>query len=130
MQYLNGFNYADYLKRHLMVGQVDPWRITDEGKKIYTLLVSIEDALKECKEWSNQEIDRRKFINYLKLNDILAFRDVNEFAKIKEENEKRTKEERPIKKKRIVSEETKKILSERMKLLNSKKQQFEIPSVG
>jgi hypothetical protein len=62
-----------------MLGQVDPWRRTDEGQPIYTLLVPVETALDECKEWSKQEITRKEFTDYLKQNDILLFNSVEEF---------------------------------------------------
>lgn len=32
---LDGFDYATYLKKRLLVGQVDPWRRTEKGKPIW-----------------------------------------------------------------------------------------------
>jgi hypothetical protein len=114
-EYLNGFNYAGYLKRRLMVGQVDPWRRTDDGKPIYTILVTVDIAIKECEEWSNQDIGRTEFINYLKLNDILCFRNVDEFKKLKEELKEQI-DETPLKlRKRQLSEEHKEKLRNNIK---------------
>jgi hypothetical protein len=119
MEYLNGFNYATYLKRRLMVGQVDPWRRTDDGKPIYTILVPVETAIKECEEWSGQDISRSEFINYLKLNDILCFRNVEEFKKLKEELKEI--EEKPLKvRKRQISEEHREKLRNNAKKARSK----------
>lgn len=108
------FDYAQYLKRHLMVGQVDPWRRTDEGKPLYTILVPLDVAIKECSEWSGQEIGRQEFINYLKLNDILCFKNINEFQKIKEELKEEQKEIQ-LKPKRTLSEEHKEKLRNSLK---------------
>jgi hypothetical protein len=113
------FDYASFLKRKLMVGQVDPWRRTDEGKPLYVVLVPVDVALKECSEWSNQEITRSEFINYLKLNDILCLRDINEFQKIKEE--KKEIVEIPLKlKKKDISLERREFLRNNMKNVRSK----------
>lgn len=121
MNNLDGFDYVAYLKKHLMVGQIDPWRETDEGNKIYTLLVPIETAIEECKAWSNQEFSRSNFINYLKVNDVLTFKNVEEFAKMKEEKEE--KKEIVFKKgfKKQISEERREKLRNQMVLINESK---------
>jgi|SRR6266853_2068136 len=99
--HLNGFNYIDYLKIHLMLGQVDPWRKTLEDQPIFALLVSVDYALEECKSWSNQDILKQEFINYLKINDIYLFKNIDEFKAVK--NKKETL--RVEKKKREISTE-------------------------
>jgi hypothetical protein len=114
------FDYASFLKRKLMVGQVDPWRRTDDGKPLYVVLVPVDVALKECSEWSGQEITRTEFINYLKLNDILCFKNVNEFQKIKEDLKEQI-DETPLKpRKRQLSEEHKEKLRNNAKKAREK----------
>lgn len=115
IKHLNDFDYAEFLKRRFMVGQVDPWRKTDEGKPIFTILVPIETAIAECKEWSNQEIGRQEFINYLKLNDILCFRNIDEFQSLKTELRSEIDETPKKLKKRVITEERKKQLQEHIK---------------
>lgn len=83
---MDGFDYVVYLKRSLMVGQVDPWRTYDDGSKIYTLLVTTEIAMEECKLWSNQEFTRKAFIDYLKDNGVIVFKNTTEFSKYREES--------------------------------------------
>lgn len=114
MKYLYNCDYATYLKRKLMVGQVDPWRKTDDGKPLYTILVPVDTAIKECEEWSGQELGRAEFINYLKLNDILCFRNVDEFKKLKEELKEQA-DETPLKPKRTLTEEHKEKLRNNLK---------------
>jgi len=67
-----------------MLGQVDPWRKTLEDEPIFTLLVTVDYALEECKSWSNQDVSKQEFINYLKINDIYLFKNVDEFKAITE----------------------------------------------
>jgi hypothetical protein len=83
------------------------------------LLVSLETAINECKDWSNQDIVRKEFMDYLKINNIWAFKNVDEFVEVKKER----KAEKIVKKKitRNFTPEQRKELSERMKLLNSQK---------
>jgi hypothetical protein len=80
---LEGFNYADYLMRKLMVGQIDPWRRTDDGTPLYCLLTSVKEAMDECELWSKRKIDKSSFVDYLKINDILMITNVNEIEKVK-----------------------------------------------
>jgi len=84
---LYGFDFISYLKSHLMLGQVDPWRKTMEDEPIFTLLVTVDYALAECKSWSNQDISRQEFIDYLKINDIYLFKNIDEFKAVKEKKE-------------------------------------------
>lgn len=117
---IDGFDYVAYLKKHLMVGQIDPWRSTDEGKKLYTLLVSVEIAMEECQAWSNQEFSRHDFVNYLKTNDVLVFKNVEDFVKTKEE----AKEEQIIFKKgfkKKITEERREQLRKQVVLMNEAK---------
>lgn len=109
-----GFDFVEYLKKHWLVGQLDPWRRTDDGKPLFALLVPVDTALAECKEWSKIEISRAEFIDYLKLNDVLTFRNVDEFVKIKESKKK--VDETPLKlKKRQLSEDHKEKLRNNIK---------------
>lgn len=130
-EYLNGFNYADYLKRHLMVGQVDPWRRTEEGKPMYALLVPFQNAYDECLLASKEKISKIEFSNQLKMNDILIFRNTDEFVRIKE-NLKYPQKETQLKLKKDktprkpMSEERKKELQERAKSWNKEKKTLHI----
>lgn len=118
---LDGFDYVTYLKRRLMVGEIDPWRKTDEGKKLYTLLVSVEIAMEECQLWSGQEFTRHDFINYLKVNDVLTFKNIEDVVNLRESKVEETKIERKPKGKRVISEEEKMRRKEQMKQINQKK---------
>lgn len=118
---MDGFDYAGWLKRHLMAGQIDPWRKTDKRKPMYTLLVSVEIAMEECKGWSRQEFSRHDFINYLKVNDIIVFNNIDEFVDWRKVREEQEVSERKPKLKRIVSEEEKIRRKEQMKQINEKK---------
>ncbi len=108
MKTLLGFDFVEYLKRHMLLGQVDPWRQTFDDKPIFTILVPLETAYEECKDWSKQEFSKTDFSNYLKLNDIYLFKNIENFVAAKEEK----KEKRG---KRQLSEDHRKKLSERMK---------------
>ena len=110
MDATHGFDFINYLKRRLMLGVVDPWRKTFDDKPIYTILVPLQTAYDECKLWSNQEFTLTEFINYLKINDIYLFKNIDGFKAVKEEKEK-------TKGKRKLSEDHRKKLSERMKLV-------------
>jgi CHASE3 domain sensor protein len=118
-KFLYSCNYVEYLKRRMMIGPLDPWRRTDDDEPLYALLVSLETAINECKDWSNQDIVRKEFMDYLKINNIWAFKNVDEFVEVKKER----KAEKIVKKKitRNFTPEQRKELSERMKLLNSQK---------
>lgn len=107
-----------------MVGQVDPWRIDDQGKPYFALLVSFETALEECKGWSNQDLTKTELSNYLKLNNILTLRNIDQLQKIKEDRKEEIKQEKETKKRkgRMFSEEEKKALSERMFQINLNRQ--------
>ena len=110
MKYLDGFDYATYLKRHLLVGEVDPWRRTDKNQPFYGLLVPLETAIEECQRWSGQEFTKKKFVNYLKLNDILILESATEFKEqIKRFKEQKKQEKKP---KRQLTEERRKALQE------------------
>ena len=87
MTYLMGFDFISYLKRHLMLGQVDPWRKTMDDNPIFTLIVDLNTAYEECKNWSGQDINKQEFINYLKINDIYLFKNINELNSVKEQRE-------------------------------------------
>jgi len=132
MKHLNGFDYVTFLKRHLMVGQIDPWRRTEDGKPFYCLLVPVDTAIAECSGWSNQEIHRTEFLNYLKLNDVLSVRNIDEFMKVKEtiKNYRET-EETPLKlKRKPISEERRKKLQEQAKKMNELKQSSKKASIS
>jgi hypothetical protein len=117
---LKGFDFISYLHRRFLLGQVDPWRKTDDGKPIYTLLCSVETALDECKEWSGQEIGRTELVDYLKINDIYIFKNIEEFVHLKDKLHD-DPQGKATSKKRNISEETKEKLRQRMKKLNVEK---------
>lgn len=96
-----------------MLGIVDPWRKTYDDKPVYTILVTLETAVDECKLWSGQDINRQEFINYLKLNDIYLFKNVDHFKAEKDEIKEK-------KAKRQISDERRKQLSEQMKFVRAK----------
>lgn len=123
MKYLKGFNFVEFLKRRLMVGQLDPWRIDDDGKPFFALLVSLEHALQECNGWSNQEFTRTELKNYLALNNIWTLKNIEELKEIREEREVARKEAKAAKKKvtRNYTPEQRKELSERMRRINKEK---------
>jgi len=115
-KYLNGFNYAEYLKRKLYVGQIDPWRVDSDGHPFYTTLVPLETAIAECTEWSGQDINRKQFLSHLKDHNILVFSSIEDFVK-----HKKSRPEELTKPKKQLTEEQRKILSERMREINSKR---------
>jgi len=117
---MNGFNYIDYLKRHFMLGQVDPWRKTLEDKPIFTLLVDLNTAIEECKLWSGQEISKQEFVNYLKINDIYLFKNIDEFKEVKERKQTATTSPKT---KKSISPERKELLRKQMIEINNKKQE-------
>jgi hypothetical protein len=110
MEELNKFNFADYLKRRPWqkdicdgrpwVGQVDPWRKYDDGKPIMALLTPVENALEECVAWSGQDMTREQFIKVLRNQGVLVFKNVDEFAKLREHREKEAKAEKKARKTR------------------------------
>jgi len=101
-----------------MLGQVDPWRKTLEDEPIYTLLLDLNTAYEECKRWSNQDISRQEFIDYLKINDIYLFKNVDEFKTVKE---KKKPKESSVKTKKSMSQEQREILRNRMIKINSER---------
>lgn len=123
---LNGFDYATYLKKQLMVGQVDPWRRTDEGKPLLALLVTVEYAMNECKEWSGQDILRSEFLKHLNDHHILVLRDVNEFKNIKEEIRKPVETTPLSPKKRKISDKTRERLLKQLETIKHKTQKGSI----
>lgn len=100
-----GFDYATYLKRHLMVGQIDPWRKTDEGKPFYALLVPVDTAIHECQGWSGQDFGRKEFISYLKTNDILVLSTPEDLSKVREDKVEEVKVVKAEKKAKRVKRE-------------------------
>lgn len=122
MMNIDGFDYVGYLKRHFMVGQIDPWRSWEDGNKIYTLLVPVDTALEECLLWSNQEVSRKEFLSYLRNNGVIVLKDIAEFSKLKEV---KADEESSIPKgkthKRKISEERREQLRKQVILMNEKK---------
>jgi len=98
-----------------MLGQVDPWRKTMEDEPIFTLLVNVDYALEECKSWSNQDISKQEFINYLKINDIYLFKNVDEFKTVKEKKEPKQST------KKSMSQEQREILRNRMIKINNER---------
>lgn len=66
---------------------MDSWRRTLDGKRIYTPLTTIDDALKRCREASKQDISKNEFINHLKVNDIFLFNNLDEHLLMHKKNE-------------------------------------------
>jgi hypothetical protein len=114
MKTLLGFDFITYLQRRCMLGVVDPWRKTFEDKPILTILVTPDMAYEECKKWSNQEFSKQSFIDYLKINDIYLFKNIENFVEKKEEKKKE-------KSKRILSPETKEKRRNQMIEINKSK---------
>lgn len=102
---------------HIVLGQIDPWRKTEKGTPYYTILVTLDDALERCKSWSGQDIARKDFISYLKLNDVILLQDVEEFKKVKEKPVGEIKEKRT----RNISEAQRDELRERAKSWNEQR---------
>lgn len=123
MKHLRGYDYVDYLKRHMLVGQLDPWRIDDDGKPYFALLVPLDYALEECKGWSEQELGRSELKSYLAINNILTLKNIDELQKVREEREIERKVAKEAKKKvrRNFSPEQRKELSDRMKKINKER---------
>ena len=105
-----------------MLGVVDPWRKTFDDKPIYTILVPLDTAYEECKLWSQQEFSKTEFSNYLKINDIYLFKNVDDFKELKDE----IKEEKKNRRKRNLSPERREQLSNQMKSIRQNKQKEEI----
>lgn len=113
----------EFLRRFGMIGQIDPWRVDDEGRPIIALLVPVESALLEYNEWAGTDLTRTAFVSALKDDDVFVFRNIDEFVKLKEQNRNIEKTIKNNKKsfKREVSEDQKKILRDRMKKINEAK---------
>lgn len=81
--------YGELLKSQLMVGQIDPWRRTDDGNPIYALLVPTQIALDECNAFrkrvnpDSEELTRAQMLKHLKDDDVFVFRNVDEFVNLK-----------------------------------------------
>lgn len=132
-KYLNNVNYVKHLQGIFFIGELDPWRKDDEGNSYFALLVPLDTALQECKDWSDQDLGRKEFVDYLKLNNVWVVKNIEEFQKIKEtrENERQiAREEKKNSRRRNLTQEQRKALSERMSLLNKSKNtpSAEIPS--
>lgn len=112
-----GFDFVTYLKRHGFIGQIDPWRRHDNGDPVLCLLTSVEPALQECIGWSNLELTRGEFVKYLQSENIFVFRSIAEFEKYKGE---KIEEKLELKKKRNISEDTRKKLKENMHAVRAK----------
>lgn len=135
-KYLSGFNFIDYLKRHSLIGQVDPWRIDDDGKPYFALLTALDTAIAECKEWAiankpNKEEDKNEdiigisktdFKKYLLLNNILTLNNIEDLVKLKAERklERQMAKEEKKKHKRTVSPERRIQLQEHAALIREK----------
>jgi hypothetical protein len=78
----NTFDAISFLHQNNLLGQVDNWRRTLDGNKIYTLLTTVDDALKRVKEASKLNISRTEFLNNLKLNDIYLFENNEEHISV------------------------------------------------
>ena len=126
---LKGFDFAGWLNRKLYVGQLDPWRRTDDGKPLMVLLIPVDTALTYYQDWSGQEIARQDLISYLKLNDILTFRNVDEFQKLKA-SQKIPVDTRALKPKRKITDEQREKLREHMRNVRKNRKTSEIPSVS
>jgi hypothetical protein len=79
---LKNFDIISFLHQKQLLGQVDPWRRTHEGNRIYTLLTTIDDALEQVRKETKQDISRTEFINHLKINDIYLFQNLDEDLRI------------------------------------------------
>jgi hypothetical protein len=76
-RYFHGRNFVLFLRKCKFIGQ-----LTQGDNPIIGLLVAIDTALDECKLWSNQEITRSEFMDYLNKNRIFIG-DINKFQEAK-----------------------------------------------
>jgi hypothetical protein len=113
-----GFDFISYLKKRLMLGVVDPWRKTMDDNPIFTLIVDLNTAYEECKNWSGQDISKTEFTNYLKINDIYLFKNIDEFKSVKDQKEVKSSS---TKTKKTISPERKEMLRLQMAEINNKK---------
>lgn len=109
-------NYVKYLKNLRMIGPVDPWKL-DDGSPAMALLVPVESALVECNAWGNQDMTRNDFLTYLKTNDVLVFKNIDDFVNWKKNKLKPSEKE---KFKRTISEERKNQLRNHAKEMRDK----------
>lgn len=116
-------DYVEYLKRHFFIGQIDPWRRTEDGRPILCLLTNVKDAIEECKNWSGEEISKQEFLRIMKEGDIFVFRNIEEFQKVKDElkDSRKQVDETALKFKRTVSEERKEKLRNQASLARAAK---------
>lgn len=116
-------NTVNLLKNYRMIGQLSPWNIKDEAEPVVTLLVPVETALSEYKDYFGQDITRNDFLKALKEAGVLVFNNIDEFVKIRDNlktiNKLTQKEKKKFK--RSLSEERKKQLKEQMSQINQNK---------
>jgi len=121
-------DYVSFLKRKNFIGQIDPWRRDDEGKPILSLLTKTQDAIDECKNWSNQDFTRQEFVKYLNTNGIYVFSNIAEFNKVKDVihleealNNSKSSRNCSTKKKREISPEHREKMRKQAKKMNEMK---------
>lgn len=80
--------------------------VEQRKENLYGLLIATDVAIAECQEWAGQDIPRNKFIDYLKLNDILILTSPTEFKEqIKKFSlERKAKEDNKTIKRKITQE--------------------------
>ena len=128
--YWNNIDIVGYLKRHLWIGQIDPWRRHDNGDPVLCLLTDVDPALKEVQQWIGEgiELTRTEFVKILQDNLIFVFRNIAEFEKYKDKKIDETK--LVLKQKKNLSEERKEQLRNQVKKMNAKKQSLKEPSIS
>ena len=80
-KYLCSINFIRMLRNIKMIGIFHPTH--KNAEHIEALLVSTQTALDECNGWSNQDITKRQFIDYLIDNGVEVFNSLEQFVKFK-----------------------------------------------
>lgn len=109
-------NYVAYLRGLKMIGAFSPWR-KDDGEFAEALMVSVEIALSECNEWSNQGMTRSELLSYLKEHDVLVFSNIEDYVNWKKGKGKPS--DKP-KFKRTISEDRRNALKMHAKAMRDK----------
>lgn len=78
-----GFNFIEYLRRHLLLGRLSPPSSGSNEPIIEGLLVPVETALAEISYWPGQDVTRGEFLRYLRSNNIFIG-DLEDFKALKQ----------------------------------------------
>ena len=77
-------DYASYLTKLRMVGQLGPWKAGNNEKPIIGLLTTVEIALAECTSFFHEDITKGKLISELRKQGVRVFSTIDDFVSFKD----------------------------------------------